>query len=101
MAWRARGVHEVRVWDQAYQFLNHRIACRSALGLTQNKAIEFHILTLTQTLIGEEEECLVSDDGTAEVAPEHVALEGAWFAGREVKEVPRVESVVSEELVQF
>src|SRR5207247_2066478 len=74
------------------------VAEASPLGVAQDAAVEVELLALPQALVGDEEERLVLRDGTAQVGPELVPLEGRLLLARGVEEVPGVQGLVTQEL---
>ena len=95
------GVGAVRGRDQGEQVADDGIGHRRALGVAQYPAVEVQPLALARSLVGREEECLVLDDGPAQVGAELVALERRLGLTLEVEEVPGVEVLVPIELEQL
>src|SRR5262249_52530410 len=74
----ARRVNEICPWDPLDQLCNHRVGYGSALRVAQDQTIQVKLLSLAETFIRAEKECLVLEQRPPEIPAELIALEWRW-----------------------
>src|SRR6185295_3863474 len=94
-------VGEVRSRDKLDKLCDYWVSCGKALGIAENETVKVESLTLPQTLVREEEERPVRDNGPAEIAAELVTLEWRRVVAIKLEEVAGVERIVTQEFKHF
>src|SRR3954465_10294187 len=72
-----------------------------ALGVTEDEAVQIHILREAKAFVRRKEKRLTASDRAAQIRSELIAFEGRRLAGSKGEEIARIERVVTQELEEF
>src|SRR5687768_15294973 len=100
-SWRPVRIEMVRPWNQLDQPADDGIGGLRALSVAEHEAVDVESLSLTQSFIHREEAATATQQRTTQRPTKFVALERMRGGRREFEEVPGIECVVAEELVDL